>query len=117
MTSPIAVSLGCPSGVGPEVSVLAARSLARESILLVGDVGVVARAAKLRGLDPARFVRVNRSEEVGRLARGKVGVLQPTRPLADRDMRYGAPSRAAGAAELAWVDAACDLSRRGETRA
>jgi 4-hydroxythreonine-4-phosphate dehydrogenase len=117
MTAPIAVSLGCPSGVGPEVSVLAARSLARERILLVGDEGVVARAAELRGVDPTRFVRVSRSDDVTRLARGKVGVLQPTRSLADRDIRYGAPSRAGGAAELAWVDAACDLSRRGETRA
>jgi 4-phospho-D-threonate 3-dehydrogenase / 4-phospho-D-erythronate 3-dehydrogenase len=117
MTAPIAVSIGCPSGVGPEVSVVAARALARQRILLVGDERVVARAAKLRGLDPGRFVRVARTEDVARLGRGKVGVLQPTRSLADRDIRYGVPSRAGGAAELAWVDAACDVSRRGEARA
>jgi 4-hydroxythreonine-4-phosphate dehydrogenase len=32
-------------------------------------------------------------------------------------MRYGAPSRRGGAAQLAWVDAACDLARKGEARA
>jgi 4-hydroxythreonine-4-phosphate dehydrogenase len=117
MTAPIAVSLGCPSGVGPEVSVVAARSLARERLLLVGDESVVARAAKLRGLDLRGFVRVERPDDVARLGRGKVGVLQPTRPLADRDIRYGSPSRAGGRAELAWVDAACDLAQRGEVRA
>jgi 4-phospho-D-threonate 3-dehydrogenase / 4-phospho-D-erythronate 3-dehydrogenase len=117
MTAPIAVSIGCPSGVGPEVSVVAAGALATQRILLVGDERVVARAAKLRGVDPGRFVRVVGTEDIARLARGKVGVLQPTRSLADRDVRYGVPSRAGGAAELAWVDAACDLAQRGEARA
>jgi 4-hydroxythreonine-4-phosphate dehydrogenase len=118
MTAPIAVSLGCPSGVGPEVSVVAARALAERRILLVGDEGVVRRAAKGRGLDPDRFfVRVAHAADVTRLPRGKVGVLQPTPSLAERDMRYGAPSRAGGAAELAWVDTACDLCHRGEARA
>jgi 4-hydroxythreonine-4-phosphate dehydrogenase len=114
---PIAVSLGCPSGVGPEVSVVAARSMARHRILLIGDSGVVRRAARVRGIDPDRFVLVPRPGDVERLARGRVGVFQPTASLGEEDVRYGAPSRASGAAELAWVETACDLARRGQARA
>jgi len=47
LTAPLALSLGCPSGIGPEVAVVAAAA-SRERILLVGDARVVARAAKLR---------------------------------------------------------------------
>jgi 4-hydroxythreonine-4-phosphate dehydrogenase len=117
MTAPIAVSTGCPSGIGPEVAVVAAAAHSRDRILLVGDTRVVARAAKLRGIDPARFVRVDDPEDVSRLGARRVGVLEPTSPLADKDARPGKPSRAGGAAELAWIDAACDLTRAGACRA
>jgi 4-hydroxythreonine-4-phosphate dehydrogenase len=113
---PIALSLGCPSGVGPEVAVLAASRWA-ERILLVGDLGVVERAARLQRLDPERFVRVEEAKDAANLGRGRIAVLEPVAPLAKRDIRYGAPSRAGGAAQLAWVDVACDVTRRGDARA
>jgi 4-hydroxythreonine-4-phosphate dehydrogenase len=112
----LAISLGCPSGIGPEVLVVAA-ARSRERILIVGDFGVVGRAAELRRVDPKRFVRVASPREADLLGRGQVGVFEPTGPLARRDVRYGAPSRAGGAAQLAWIDAACDLARRGQARA
>jgi 4-hydroxythreonine-4-phosphate dehydrogenase len=113
---PVALCLGCPSGIGPEVAVLAA-SQSPERILLVGDLGVVARAARLRGLDPGRFVRVRAPRDATTLARGRIAVIQPTGSLVAEDIRYGAPSTAGGAAQLAWVDATCDLARSGEARA
>ncbi len=118
MSLPIALSLGCPSGVGPEVAVFAA-SESPAHILLVGDFGVVARAARLKGLDPARFVRVRAPTDAvrGRAGGGRIAVIEPVAPLSAEDSRYGAPSTAGGAAQLAWVDAACDFARRGEARA
>lgn len=116
MSVPIALSLGCPSGVGPEVAVLAG-SESPESILLVGNLAVVARAARLKGVDPDRFVRVREPNETTSLGRGRIGVLEPTAPLAKEDVRYGVPSKAGGAAQLSWVNAACDLARSGEARA
>jgi 4-hydroxythreonine-4-phosphate dehydrogenase len=113
----IAISLGCPSGIGPEVVVVAAAAHAKPGLVLVGDARVVARAAKLRGIDPGRFERVEDAADAYRFAKGKIGVFQPTTSLAKSDMRYGAPSRAGGAAQLAWVDVACDLAARGEARA
>jgi 4-hydroxythreonine-4-phosphate dehydrogenase len=98
------------------VAVLAA-SESPERILLVGDFGVVARAARLKGLGADRFVRVSHAAQAASLARGRIGVLEPTFPLAKDEMRPGAPSTAGGAAQLAWIDVACDLARSGEARA
>jgi 4-hydroxythreonine-4-phosphate dehydrogenase len=112
MTARVALSIGCPCGVGPEVSVVAAAK-AGGRVLLVGDHRVVQRAARVRKLDPERFVLVFDPSPPNKLGKGKIGVFQPTRPLGARDMRYGVPSRASGAAQLAWVDAACDLAARG----
>jgi 4-hydroxythreonine-4-phosphate dehydrogenase len=114
--APIAISLGCPSGIGPEVAVVAASRLASEGLLLVGDASVVTRAAELRGVDPSRFVRVMDPREAGRLSLRRVGVYQPTEPLAARSVRHGSPSKEGGAAELAWIDAACDLAATGLAR-
>jgi 4-hydroxythreonine-4-phosphate dehydrogenase len=84
--------------------------------LLVGDAAIVARAAKLRRVDPRRFVRLEDPASASRLPRSKTGVFQPTSSLEDRDARYGAPSKRGGAAQLAWVDSACDLARQGLAR-
>jgi 4-hydroxythreonine-4-phosphate dehydrogenase len=116
MKPPIAVSLGCPCGIGPEVAVVAAAS-SRERVVLVGDVGVVLRAAVLRGVERRRFVEVASTQAASGLGRGQIGVIQPTTPLAPGDVRYGKPARAAGSAQLEWVDAGCDLAARGEVRA
>jgi len=64
----LAVSIGCPSGIGAEVSVVAASELvdaiADASVVLVGDAGVIERAAHGWGIDRARFVRVDRADSL-----------------------------------------------------
>jgi 4-hydroxythreonine-4-phosphate dehydrogenase len=109
----IAVSVGCPCGVGPEVSVVAAAMEKRGRVLLIGDEGVLREAAVGRGIAPARIVRVETPEKAWRLPRGRVAVWQPTEDLATRDRRPGAPTPRSGAAQLAWIDAACDLVASG----
>ncbi len=111
----LAVSVGCPSGIGPEVSVVAADAVVREeknedvAILLVGDFGAIMRAARGRKIGNAigrsRIAQVDSP----RFEKGCVLVWQPTKTLAARDCVLGRPSRAGGAAQLAWIDAACDL--------
>jgi 4-hydroxythreonine-4-phosphate dehydrogenase len=106
--SRLALSIGCPSGVGPEVSVVAAaKSKAR--VLLIGDFDVLQRAAVIRKIDPEKFVRVSRADEGWSLSSGKIGVFQPGKTLAKKDAAFGKPSRAGGAAQLLWIDVACDL--------
>ena len=122
MSAPrLAVSVGCPSGVGPEVSVAGADLLAgarvRAKVLLVGDLGGLLVAARAMGVDPTRLVRVTSAREGFALRGGLVGVLEVVPPLAPEDRVPGAPSKAGGAAQLAWIDAATDLVARGEADA
>jgi 4-hydroxythreonine-4-phosphate dehydrogenase len=100
----LAVSVGCPSGIGPEVSVVAAAQ-SKDAVLLVGDVHVIERALRGRKIAARNFEAVDEP----RFERGRVLVWQPTKTLAPRDRHLGKPSRAGGAAQLAWIDAACDL--------
>lgn len=113
----LAVSIGCPSGIGPEVSLAGAIAIARGKgarVLLVGDVGALRAAARAIGIDPERITRVGSAEEArGERARGTIAVFEPIRALAAADRKPGKPSRAAGAAQLAWIDAATDLVKTG----
>jgi 4-hydroxythreonine-4-phosphate dehydrogenase len=113
----IAVSVGCPCGVGPEVSVVAAATERRARVLLVGDAEAVLAAARGRGIAAGRVRRVSHPSEAWGLPRGTVGLWQPGRDLAARDRRPGAPTRVSGATQLAWVDAACDLAASGQADA
>lgn len=97
-SAPIVLSVGCPCGIGPEVAVVAAA--ARTDVVLVGDRGALARAAGARGVD-ASLLRI--VEAGPKLTRG--------------DIVPGAPTEASGAAQLAWIDCACDMVVRGEARA
>ncbi len=113
----LAVSIGCPSGIGPEVSVAAAVAIEGARVVLVGDLGVVQRAARSRTIDVGRLVRIATTGDLARLERGAIAVLQPTASLSTRDSRPGHPSLRGGAAQLAWIDAACDLVQAGDAGA
>jgi 4-hydroxythreonine-4-phosphate dehydrogenase len=113
----VAVSIGCPSGIGPEVSVRAASLLRGAQVVLVGDRGVIQRAARMCELDAERFVRVHDMSEARHLPKHQVAVFQPTKTLLRSDAHPGQPSLAGGDAQLAWIDAACDLVARGDASA
>ncbi|MCC6644182.1 MAG: 4-hydroxythreonine-4-phosphate dehydrogenase PdxA [Polyangiaceae bacterium] len=100
MRAPIAVSCGCPSGVGVEIAVRAA-ARTRARVVLVGDARQIAETAARLGVTLASTVTVS----------------QPVRALAPRDRRPGAPSQAGGRAQLAYVDHALDLVTSGHARA
>ena len=118
MTLPRAVvSMGCPCGIGPEVSVVAAEAERAARVLLVGDLGAALAAALGRGIDPARIVGVSEPAAAWRMPKERIAVWQPTADLAPRDRKLGAPTLLSGAAQLAWVDAACDQVARGHADA
>ena len=54
----IAISTGCPAGIGPEVSVAAAWKLRALEPVLVGDLATLRAAARLVGVAPERLVPV-----------------------------------------------------------
>ncbi|MCS6900708.1 MAG: 4-hydroxythreonine-4-phosphate dehydrogenase PdxA, partial [Myxococcales bacterium] len=96
---PIALSVGCPCGIGPEVAVEACESFP-EPVVLVGDERQLRTLAAERGLSLARHQ-----------------ILQPGPPLAPEDRLPGRPTRASGAAQLLWIDHALTLVTSGQARA
>ena len=78
MSPRLAVSVGCPCGIGPEVSAKAALEAPRGvRLLLVGALSVVERAARAQRLDRERFVGVDAPADAWSLPKAKVGVWNP----------------------------------------
>ncbi|MCU0654647.1 MAG: 4-hydroxythreonine-4-phosphate dehydrogenase PdxA [Polyangiaceae bacterium] len=97
--APIALSVGCPCGIGPEIAVEAAARFPHP-LVLIGDEAQLRELAARRGHDLSRH-----------------RLLQPGPPLAASGRQPGRPAPASGAAQLAWIDAALDLVQGGEARA
>ncbi len=120
----LAVSLGCPSGIGPDVVISALADARRRGscerrehdidVAVFGDVGVLRSRADMLGVS-LRFQNVASAAEAR--GRDEVCVVDIGLALAPEDARPGAPTRAGGAAQLAWIDAACDAVSRGEADA
>jgi 4-hydroxythreonine-4-phosphate dehydrogenase len=111
----LAVSVGCPSGIGPEVAVAAAARCAEARCILVGDPATIRAAAKLRRVSTRRLVDVATERDLRAFAAGaasEIGVYTASVRL-PAPARPGAPDPAAGAAQLAWIDQATDLVRAG----
>ncbi|MBI5547183.1 MAG: 4-hydroxythreonine-4-phosphate dehydrogenase PdxA [Deltaproteobacteria bacterium] len=100
----VAISLGDPSGIGPEVT---ARALAMPAIrralipIVFGDERIWAAACRLTGAAD-RLARVDSADQ----ARGP-SLVRVTR-LALREARPGRPSAAGGRAQLAFLERALD---------
>lgn len=97
----IAVPIGDPSGIGPEIAVMAAldpKVRAQCEVLMVGDRAVIVRAAATLGLDASTLV----VEDVAAL---------------DELPNPGKVSAAAGAATIAYARAAIALARTGAVEA
>jgi len=116
----LAISIGCPSGIGPEVAVASAASVKDVVCLLVGDLDVLARAARLVGVAPERLVAVqDPATAASRVAEqpDAIPVFSPGPRLALDAAPFGHPSAEAGRAQLLWIDEATELVRGGVAQA
>ncbi len=105
----IAISLGDPSGIGPEVTGAALRALGREVVPIVcGDPGLLGRG----GLGRLGLPVVAPGE---RVPRGGAFVAVTRLPAAA--LRPGRPAARGGAAQLAFLTAAYDLVQNGAAAA
>ena len=108
----IAVTIGDPSGIGPEVCAKAAQELLDSDavdVLLVGDLQVILEAARLAGCRCGFHSVSDPLESVGS---GYVGVLDP-RDGAPFDYTVGIASADGGRAALAWIQCAQEQGRQG----
>ena len=113
----IAITLGDPVGIGPEVT---AKALARPDLwrnvrpFVVGSPGVLDKAFALID-SPLRACEVESPADDP--PSGRVGVISPYDDAGLDDLPYGAISPRAGAAAVAWADAAARLALNGGVQA
>ena len=106
---PIAVTLGDPAGIGPEII---AKTFTEEGFqdenraFVIGDAGIMRRAAKLMGL-PLGVNEIEKLEEVS-FEPGSVDVLQVGK--LPEDLPFGELDARAGAAALRYVHRATELA-------
>ncbi len=100
MTRPIAISLGDPAGIGPEIVARALAERPDADAIIFGDVGVLERAAKVAGVAAPSSARVRAVTSL------RAGEVTP-----------GKPNDASGQAQLAYLTAAVDAAMAGEVSA
>jgi 4-hydroxythreonine-4-phosphate dehydrogenase len=114
--APLALTLGDPAGIGPDITLLAFAARSRETIppfVLLGDPAVLAARAKSLGLSVPIATVASASEAPGLFA----GAL-PVLPIEVRGpVVAGAPSQAAMVAVKHAIERAAALARSGEARA
>lgn len=96
----IAVSMGCPAGVGPEIVVRALAERPALPVTVFGDRGVLSRAA----------------ERVGLKLPAGVDIVQVTN-LSEDDVQPGLPSEITGRAQIDYLAAATDALVGGKASA
>lgn len=109
----LAVSVGCPSGIGPEVAVRGAARTPTARCLLVGDEQVIRAAARRARVGQRRLVLC---DDPHRLEPGQIGIYAQSSSLPSPPT-LGEPDAKGGAAQVAWIDQATDLVTRRACRA
>ena len=110
-----AISMGCPAGIGAEVALAALADGALDLHGVVfGDHRLLVERAPLVGVDPRRLVSIEHARAAASLPDGAIATLQIGAPLDEITRRPGVSTRHGGAAQLAWIDAACDAVVRGD---
>jgi 4-hydroxythreonine-4-phosphate dehydrogenase len=113
---PIAISVGDPAGVGPQVSLSAAYAArARVRSVLFGDLAQLRAEAEKLGCEPGSLMEQTEAE-LGQLPLGTVGLIDTGRVM-PAVIASHAPSPEAGEAQLRSLERAAKLVRAGKARA
>jgi len=110
-TDLLVVSVGCPCGIGPEVSLRAAAKV--PGTVLVGDWEMLCEAAELVEVPRKRLLPFD-----GECRDPRAIYVRSVGPkLLARDRKPGKPNAASGAAQLAYIDEAYRLTKAAPRRA
>ena len=112
-TAPLAVTMGDPAGIGPEIIVklVGDKSARAAPFLVVGDAQTLRRAARIVGVDIA--VEVVTTAAQASMSAGVLHVLQ-TGPDLPPELTFGRVDARAGAASFALHRRGIDLALVGE---
>ena len=116
MTKPLILTMGDPTGVGPELIVKALLAGAFDHLsrplLVAGDAGVLRRAAAIFGADCRESYGnglVSHHLEV----RGRALAVHALSALPAAELEYGRPTAECGRAMAAYIEWACNRCRQG----
>ncbi|MCU0587428.1 MAG: 4-hydroxythreonine-4-phosphate dehydrogenase PdxA [Syntrophobacteraceae bacterium] len=115
----IAITMGDPCGVGPEIIVklLAAKACAADyRPVVVGDLGALGRAASLLGA-ALRFEESQSVTEWERLEREDVVPVTAPMALSPEDLVHGAPTEASCLCAIRCIEAAVSMALEGKVDA
>ena len=111
---PIAITMGDPCGIGPEITLKACADPRRTvPVVVIGDVGVLARADRVVGTHLT--IRPVASVDEAAFEPGTVDVL--TEGSLPADLRWGTLDARAGAASFQYVRRGIQLAMAGEVLA
>jgi 4-hydroxythreonine-4-phosphate dehydrogenase len=109
--APVVISMGCPRGIGPEVSLSAALSRTTPSAVIVGSRAVLGQAASALGLSSTRVERIfDFSEAEGPFQGLRIRETGPE--LSSSKRAWGKPSPVDGVAQLAYIEAGYELAKK-----
>jgi 4-hydroxythreonine-4-phosphate dehydrogenase len=114
----IAITMGDPCGVGPEIIVKAlAHPESSDSCIpfVLGDSGALHRALTICG-SQVEVVEIETPEQARQISAGKIPLL-PLSRLTEADLRYGQPSLAAGDAVFSYICTAARFCLDGDVAA
>lgn len=105
---PIAITMGDPCGIGPEILVrlAAARTTADRRLIAIGDAQRLRHAAQICGL-ALEVVPVQDAAQI--VTPGALAVIEPDDPLPP-ELPFGRIDRRGGAAAFAYLNCAIDLA-------
>ena len=115
ITKKIAITMGEPGGVGPEVIVKAMYCAEIRDYcdpVIVGDAGIMREAAELTGL-PMKVRVISNISDLS----PEAGVIEVLAVKSDADFRRGAPSKGAGRSVVKYIKKAVTLALRNEVSA
>lgn len=110
MLKPLIITMGDPTGIGPEIIIKALLAgeldALQHPLVVAGDVKVLQRAAQIFGIDGEIAAGEIPGEMLLHLGQRSLRV-QNLSTLALAEVHYGAPDRACGEAMLAYIEWAC----------
>ena len=111
---PLAVTMGCPAGVGPEIILKAAcKPCALPPFVVIGDLDILRRAGKMLGLKDLIFRKWQPGKILPAGKRTSEIFVYPVTSLPVDKIAIGRPSANTGKASFTYLEKAIDLSLKG----
>ncbi len=110
--NPIAITMGCPAGIGPEIIIKALSSLQIDTpVIVIGDINILKRAKKLLSID----IEIKALEKVTELSahkKNQINCLSVT-DLSSEKVPFGMPTELTGSASFSYITEGIKLCQKG----